>query len=225
MIKKLGHWVADYGYLFRGKLHPIWRHTPPDHYLGYVLAHKNPVILIPGITSKWHFLKYIGDALSYQGHPVYVIKELGYMMGEVPKLARIVRDFIEERDLRNVVMVCHSKGGLVGKYILAFQNADARVKKVIAVATPFLGSHMVKLIPYQNYKELLPESELVRDLDTKQDVNRSITSIYGFWDNHIWPTTHAHLEGAKNIQVPVYGHHKILFDQRVKDIVLTEVDV
>ncbi len=225
MIKKLGHWIADYSYLFREKLYPIWRHAPPSHYLGYVLEHKRPVILIPGITSTWHFLRYIGDALSHQGHPVYVVGELGRMMDDVPRLAQALKDFIEKRNLRNVIIVCHSKGGLVGKYILAFLNKDSRVKKVIAIAVPWGGSRMVKIIPHRNYKELLPESKLVRDLGKQQDANRLITSIYGLWDNHIWPTEHARLGGANNIQVPIHGHHKILFDKRVRDIVMKEVDV
>lgn len=224
MLKRIGHWILDYSYLFRGKAHPIWRHSPPAHYLGYVLARKRPVILLPGIMGTWHFLKFLGDALSHQGHPVYVVKELRFSMGEVPVLAEIVGNFIKKHDLQNVVLLGHSKGGLVGKYILAFFNGDHWVKKLIAVATPFKGSHFVKFIPNAKYRELRPESVLINQLDARKDVNPKIVSIYGVWDNYIWPTESTRLDGAKNIQVPIHGHHRILFSEQVRDIIIQEVN-
>ncbi|MBI4134606.1 MAG: alpha/beta hydrolase [Candidatus Sungbacteria bacterium] len=224
MLKKLGHWLVDYTYLFRGAMHSVWRHAPPEHYLGFVVPQKSPVVLLPGIGATWHFMRSVGDRLSHEGHPVYVIQELRFTTGEVGELASITRRFIETEDLTDLVLVGYSKGGLIGKYILAFLNADRRVKKLVAIATPFQGSRAAGAIPQKNLKELHPESSVIRQLSEERTANARIVSIYGEWDNHIWPTENARLEGAKNIQVPVRGHHKILFDKAVLDILTKEVD-
>lgn len=199
-------------------------YSPPRHYLGYIVEKKNPVVLIPGLRAKWHFLTMLVDQLSRNGHPMYVVKELGYNTDEIRRSADLVRKFIESRNLENVVIVAHSKGGLVGKEILVHHNQDQRVKKVIAVATPFAGTNVARYLPMKSIKELHPQSETIRRLQNEQQVNKHIVSIYGFFDNHVWPVESARLEGAKNIQVNTHGHHTVLLDKNVRGIVLTEVE-
>ncbi|MGC9611194.1 MAG: hypothetical protein ABSE68_03200, partial [Minisyncoccia bacterium] len=104
-------------------------------------------------------------------------------------------------------------------------NDNLRIKRMIAIATPFGGSHLAHFIPHRAAKELTPESEIIHELNKEKDVNRFIVSIFGLLDNHVWPTSSCQLEGAKNIQVPVYGHHKILFSEETRDIILKEVEV
>ncbi len=57
-----------------------------------------------------------------------------------------------------------------------------------------------------------------------KEVNRHIVSIFGVFDNHVWPENSCKLEGAKNIQVDAHGHHAILFDKSVRTIVEHEID-
>jgi len=221
---KLIHWVRDYLHAAKGHGLAFLSIKPPAHYLGYVKEGMAPIVLIPGIYTKWHFLKAIVDPLSSLGHPIYVVDKLGYNMKEIPHAAKLVRELIDEKNLRNVVIIAHSKGGLIGKYLLAKYNKDSRVRKMIAIATPFGGSCLVHLIPHRAAKELAPESEIVCELGKEKDINRFIVSIFGLFDNHVWPTLSCQLEGAKNIQVPVYGHHKILFSKETLDIVLKEAE-
>jgi len=221
---KLVHWVRDYAYAARGHGLAFLSRKPPAHYLNYVEKGRAPIVLIPGIYTKWHFLKAIADPLSRRGHPIYAIDKLGYNTDEVRNAAKLVRGFIDEKNLQNVIIVAHSKGGLIGKYLLVRYNEDSRVRKMIAIATPFGGSCLVHLIPHRAAKELAPESEIVHELKNEKDVNRSIVSIFGLFDNHVWPTSSCRLDGAKNIQLPVYGHHKILFSKETRDIVFREVE-
>jgi triacylglycerol lipase len=118
----------------------------------------------------------------------------------------------------------YSKGGLIGKHLLAFNNANSRVKKVIAIATPWSGSNIIKIIRYKSFKEIHPKSEIIKKLHEQKHVNHMVVSIFGEFDNHVWPTESCRLKGAKNIEVNIYGHHKILFDKRVHDIVMAEVE-
>ncbi len=222
-LKRISYWIEDYIHLARGQSYAFIFRRPPKHYLGFVEENKLPIILIPGVFGTWHFLKDIADPLSLNGHPVYILENLGHNLKEIPAAARIVRSLIEKEDIRDCVIVAHSKGGLVGKYVLAFFNRDKRVKKVIAIATPFAGSHIVKLFPVGPLKELLPESEVIKKLECSTEINNDIISIFGIFDNHVWPLESCRLNGARNIQIKVRGHHKILFDEKAREAILSEV--
>lgn len=223
-IKNLRYWTEDYLHLVHKQSWAFIYRKPPSHYLGHIIKGKKPIIIIPGVYEKWHFLKYISDPLSLEGHPIYVLEHIGYNLMSIDHTAKLIRELIEEKDLKNVIIISHSKGGLIGKYILGFYNQDHRVEKLITVATPFKGSHIVKFIPNMTTRELAPESDIIKTLSEKEEVNHKIVSIFGVFDNHVWPESSCSLEGAKNIQVDVYGHHKILFDKRVKEIIISEVE-
>ena len=224
MIRKITHWIHDYLHLFYRRGLAYIFYSPPKHYLGHIVKEKNPVVLIPGLRTKWHFLTKLVDQLSRNGHPIYVVKELGYNTKKIHHSANLVREFIESHDLKNIIIVAHSKGGLIGKYILIHHNKDRRVKKVITVATPFGGTDTAKYFPIKSIKEMHPHSETIQKLHKEQRVNKHIVSIYGVFDNHVWPVESARLEGAKNIQVNTHGHHTILLDKNVRGIVLAEVE-
>jgi pimeloyl-ACP methyl ester carboxylesterase len=224
MFKKLRYWVEDYIYAIHRQSYAFIFRRPAKHYLGHIVENKLPIILIPGIYEKWHFLKTISDPLSLKGHPIYVLEHLGYNTGEIHHSAKLIRELIDEKNLRDVILIAHSKGGLIGKHLLAFHNKDERIKKLIAIAAPFRGSHIVKFIPHKAAKELHPDSAIIKQLQEIKNVNGKIISIFGFFDNHIWPESSCFLEDAKNIQVNVYGHHRILSNKEVKEIVLSEVE-
>jgi len=220
----LGGWIRDYLHAIRGHSLAFLYRKPPQHYLGHIVEGKKPIVLIPGIFEKWQFLKAIADPLSLKGHPVYVPEHIGYNTKEVHRSAKLIRELIEKKDLRHVVIVAHSKGGLIGKDILAFFNQDERVEKVIAITTPFKGSDIVKFIPGKAIKELSPRSTIIKTLSEREEVNRKIVSIFGVFDNHVWPESSCYLGGAKNIQIGTYGHHKILFDKKAREIVASEIE-
>lgn len=222
-LKHIRSWVADYIHMLRGGTRMVIHRNPPDHYLGHVVTGKNPVILLPGVFSTWSFLKKISDPVSLMGHPTYVIPNLGYNLKSIPDSAHAVRRLIDEYDLRQAILLAHSKGGLIGRHLLSYHNKDGRVKKMIAVASPFGGSRIGRFLPGKALHELDPESQAIKEMHSESHANEKIVSIYGTFDNHVWPGESSILEGAKNIQVDVYGHHKILFDPKVKEIILSEL--
>jgi len=223
-MKKAIHWVHDYLHALHKQSHAFLIRTPPKHYLGHIKEGKTPIVLIPGVYEKWHFLKALADPLSLAGHPMYVLEHLGYNTKAIHHSAKIVRELIDEKKLHSVIILAHSKGGLIGKHILAFDNADDRVRKVIAIATPWKGSNIVRIFRHKSFTELHPESKIIKKLHEQGHVNNKIVSIFGEFDNHVWPTESCRLEGADNIQVEVWGHHKILFNRNVRDIVMKEVE-
>jgi len=195
--------------------------NPPKHYLGYVIENKIPVILIPGISVKWGFLKHLGDSISHLGHPVYVISKLKFNLLDIPQSAKFVRETVDENHLENAVIIGHSKGGLVGKYFLIHENNDNRIKGVIAIGAPFSGSRIVHHLRGIAFKELAPESKIVKEISFNSKVNSKIISIMPEFDNHIWSEKKSYLDGAMlNVTLPVKGHHKIVFDKKsIKKII------
>jgi triacylglycerol esterase/lipase EstA (alpha/beta hydrolase family) len=194
-------------------------------------------------------MKHLGDKISLRGHPVYIVPALGYNIYSIPTSAKTlrslivhlfprsghvvpkvrhgahaVRTFLEEKGLTSVVLVAHSKGGLIGKYLMAHHNTDERVKGMVAVASPFSGSAMAKLIPHDSFRELQKDSEIIKELEKNSDVNARIVSVIPEYDNHVWATRGSFLNGAENIEVPVHGHHKVLFSPRVVAAVLSAVE-
>ncbi len=224
MVRKLKAWVEDYVHAANlyGKSF-IYR-KPPKHYLGHINDTKVPVILIPGINTKWQFLKLIADKISILGHPIYVLRELGYNRKEINTSAKQVRALIDEKDLKNVIILSHSKGGLIGKETLIRLNEDGRILKVIAIATPFLGSNISQLVPDKTVKELSPKSQIIQEHNRNFEVNKHIISIYGMYDNHVWPTENSILKGAENIQIDVDGHHKILSNPKARDLIIQKIE-
>ncbi len=221
-MTELGSWIKDYLHLLKGYSLMYLHYKPPHHYLGFTIEGKVPVILIPGIAERWGFLKSLGDKISLDGHPVYIVPKLGHNMINIPKSAMIIKDLIEENKLKNVIIVAHSKGGLIAKYLLVHFNKDNAVKGVIAIATPFSGSALARLIRHKSFKELSPSSKLIQDLNSHTTINNRIISIYPSFDNHV--PEGSILANAENIKVNVKGHHKILFDKKVQEVVIEKID-
>ncbi len=214
-MKKTVYWIIDYYYLLAGKVSMHIYKNPPIHYLNFVVKGKNPVILIPGISNKWGFLKKLGDSLSLAGHPIYVSQLLGPNLLDISASAKIIKKIIDENNLKKVMIIGHSKGGLIGKYLLMNSNKDKRIKRLIAIATPFSGTDIASLASHKSFKELLPKSKIIEKINSNKTVNSKIISIMPVFDNHVWSKNGSFLQGALNIKVPTKGHHKIVFDKSV----------
>lgn len=196
--------------------------NPPKSYLDLALKGKSPVILIPGISNKWGFLKHLGDSISQKGHPVYVAAGLKFNFLDIPTSAKIVRSIIDENNLKEVVIVGHSKGGLIGKYLLIHQNKDEKIKKVIAIGAPFSGSKLANYTLGKSFEELTPQSKIIQEMKRNVKINLRITSIIPSFDTRVWHKKGSFLQGAKNIKIKVNGHHKIVFD---KDVIEKIIDL
>jgi pimeloyl-ACP methyl ester carboxylesterase len=222
--EKIKSWVIDYGYMIHGALSSLVYITPPKHYLGHVVDGKVPVIIIPGVLGRWSFLKKLADTISLLGHPVYVVKGLGYNLYTIPDSSKLVESIIQREHLKDVIIVAHSKGGLIGKHVLIHHNQDNNVIGMITIATPYSGSAMAKLVPLDPIKELHNDSQIIKDINAHTSVNDKIISISPLYDNHVWAEKGSFLDGAKNITVQVHGHHKIVYDQSVIDLVKDSVE-
>lgn len=180
-----------------------------------------PVVILPGIYESWHYLRPIAERLNADGHPVHVITALGLNRAPIPATAARVHAYLVDRDLTGVVIVAHSKGGIVGKHVMALDDREGRVDRLVAIASPFNGSAMARIAPNPALRAFLADDPVISGLAAERAVNARITSIYPSFDPHI-PEGSA-VEGARNIEVPVVGHFRILLQPAVITAVLAAV--
>jgi hypothetical protein len=216
-----GDWVRDYATLTELQTRAVLFPKPPESYLGHNQG-KLPIILLPGLLENWQFLKNAGDALSRNGHDVYVIPRLRYNQMNLETASHIIDFFISSHKIKDAVIVAHSKGGIEGAQVL--QNC--RNMRMIAIATPFNGSTLADHIPFGTFREMSPKNEQLIRLQVNDSVKSRIVSVYPEFDNHIPNKDGSYLEGAENTELKgVNGHHRILESPELIDVILTKIDL
>jgi alpha-beta hydrolase superfamily lysophospholipase len=191
---------------FPRMLRPLPRRRPVP--TGYAAGSERPVVILPGVYETWHFMRPIADELNRRGHPVHVVQAMGFNRDPIPATAALVARELRSRDLRDVALVAHSKGGLIGKHLLAYDDPDGRVDRLVALAAPFGGSRRARYTVGSTLRAFLPGDPVIRSLAGELAVNARITSIYPRYDPNI--PEGSRLEGAANIELPLWGHFRIL---------------
>lgn len=208
-IQNAGWWVLDYAYVVRWQLRAILDRTDPRSFRS---GDRVPVVVLPGVYETWKFLQPLIEQLHARGHPVHVVETLRRNRHPVSDAAADVAAFLRSSDLRRVVLVAHSKGGLAGKLVMVGPEAD-RVVGMLAVATPFHGSRYARMMPGQTLRSFSPMHPSILAIAAHERVNRRIVSIFGRFDPHI--PEGSELAGARNVRVPTGGHFRILAHPQV----------
>lgn len=181
----------------------------------------SPVVLLPGVYETWQLLGPIATTLARAGHPVHAVPGLGYNRRPFAEAADRTAAFLERSDLHDVVLVAHSKGGLVGKHVM-LSAAGPRVAGMVAVATPFHGSRYAQYLLGRTLRAFSPRDAALVALAAERGVDARITAVYPRFDPHI-PET-GRLEGGRNVELPLAGHFLPLGDPALVEVVVREVD-
>lgn len=212
-------WARDYAYAAGRQLRGALSRVSPDEFLG---GAGRPVVVIPGIYEDWRFMLPLIEELHAAGHPVHVVTVLQRNRLAVPRAAALIADYVRQQDLRDTLIVAHSKGGLIGKYAMTSLDPAQRISRMVAVCSPFLGSRYAGYMLLPSLRALSPRNAVTLQLSREQSVNERITSIYGLFDPHI--PEGSVLPGARNVQLPTGGHFRILAEQETIRTVLAEAD-
>jgi triacylglycerol lipase len=213
----LGLRIRDYAYAVRWQAAGVLRRHHPN-------AYRRPdatppaIVLLPGIYEHWTFLRPVADLLRTHGYDVHAVADLGYNGGTIEEMAGRVDRYIRRERIERSVLVAHSKGGLIGKWLLAHHNQAAVIQGLVTVNTPFAGSALARWLPLPALRVFLPHSPELVALTASHQVNQDIVSIYGRFDPHI--PGGSHLEGARNVRLPTSGHFLPLADPRVHEAIL-----
>lgn len=211
MLERTGGILRDYGYVARRR----WRSIrigmrPPEPIAG----ERAPVLLIPGVFETWHYLEAVGERLAAEGHPVHYVERLGLNRHPIDATAALAQRHLDELDLHDVVIVGHSKGGLIGKHMMTVDDEHGRIARLIAVNTPFPGTPLARFA-VSAWREFAPDRPVIRSLEASTEANARIVSIYTAFDQYI-PAS-SRLDGATNIELPLIGHFRVLEDPLLLD--------
>lgn len=207
LLRRVGVVLLDYLYAGRHQLRAAFDRSTPDALVAGE-GTRAPVVLLPGIFETWRFLRPLAEHIHAAGHPVHVVTALEDNRMSVAQAADLVRAHLEQHDLADIVIVAHSKGGLVAKYLMGMQDTGPRVRSAVTVATPYAGSALAALIPVPSMRALLPSSPGILRLAVNRAVNERIVSVWGWFDPHV--PGGSRLDGARNIELDVGGHFRIL---------------
>ncbi len=219
VLRKLAWWIQDYVYAAEGQIRAAVSRTPAAFFRS---GPRRPVIVIPGVYESWQFMLPLIKGLHAAGHPVHVVPDLHRNRLDVRSGAHIVARYIQQAGLRDVVILAHSKGGLIGKYLMVALDREARVTRMVAVCTPFAGSRYARHLLIPSLRIFSPRDALTLQMAKEELVNSRISSIYGLFDPHI--PEGSVLPGAENIQLPTAGHFRILADPLTLSAVLAQMN-
>jgi triacylglycerol lipase len=119
--------------------------------------------------------------------------------------ASAVVDYIRRENLSRVVIVAHSKGGLIGKQVMMTEES---VSSMVAICTPFSGSRYAEFMLLPSLRAFRANNTALVALRANEVANARIVSVFGRFDPHI--PEGSELVGAKNIQIDTGGHFRIM---------------
>lgn len=198
-------WVLDYLYAALWQARSFLPGRPPSSFRD---GEMRPVVIIPGIYETWRFMNPLVTAINGAGHPVHVMTMLQHNRRPVLAAAELIAEYLERHDLRNVVIVAHSKGGLIGKFLMLDPGSAARIDSMVSICTPFSGSRYATLMLLPSLRAFSPRNSMTLRMARERGVNGHITSIFGHFDPHI--PEGSELPGAHNIRLDTGGHFRIL---------------
>lgn len=220
-LRRGAWWAADYAYAVGRQVGGLLSRTGTDAYAHPPRPRRPAVLLLPGVYESWRFLEPLARGLHGHGHPVHVVAPFGLNRGSVPDMADLAAAELREHDLRDVVVVAHSKGGLIGKSLMGRDDVRDRVLGMVAVNTPFSGSPYARLLPLRSVRAFLPQDEVITALAAQRADNSRIVSVATCFDPHI--PTGSDLPGARNVRLGTPGHFRSLVDPRLLPLILGEL--
>ncbi len=182
-----------------------------------------PVVLVPGVYEAWHFLRPLARRLHRRGLRVHAVPALGRNHRPVPESADVLRRTLAERDLRDVVLLAHSRGGLIGKHAMLadLASGDARIASMVTVNTPFSGSRYARWVPLRAVRALVPGDAVIRALVLDRTVDARIVAVRSIWDPHVPDAVVP--PGGADVVLPTPGHFRVLADPALVDLVVRHV--
>ena len=223
MIRQALAGLVDWAYGVGWWAHALTAGGSPDAFTepGPDTAHHTPLVLLPGIWERWQYLEPLARTLHGYGHPVHFVPALGSNGAPLDASARVVADFLAERGLTEVMLVAHSKGGLIGKLAM-LADEEGRISSMVTVCTPFHGSSLAPLLPLPSLRPLAAGHASLATLGEVADMNARITSVFGLFDEHV--PEGSTLAGARNVRVPVAGHFRLLGHATCRQVVFDVVE-
>ncbi len=141
---------------------------------------KRAVVLVSGFFGSPLTWGKARTALAAAGHPVYVAR-LGFQFGNLRSYSEKLQRFLEENNLSDCYLVCHSMGGLVAAH-MGYRGRD-RTRKIFTLGTPFRGHPLAILLPFTFASwQMNPFSPFMRETQAKYRTLSSVQAVFAQFD-------------------------------------------
>jgi len=137
-------------------------------------------ILIPGFLGSWYYLRKTGNFLNNLGYKIHIVTSIERNIYPISYGVNEIKKYILKHNLSKLIIVAHSKGGIISRLLLQDTEMEKRVK------------------------------EEIKEVNKNQNGIKKIINIYPEADPYVIPNKSLYLEGARNIQVNIVGHVNIL---------------
>jgi pimeloyl-ACP methyl ester carboxylesterase len=123
------------------------------------------------------------------------------------------------------LIVAHSMGGLAVRAWLHLHGGDARVSRVITIASPHAGTWLARFGVTVNARQMRVRSSWLLRLVALEPASRyrRFVCYYSHCDNIVLPASTATLPGADNRHVPGTAHVELVHHKRIWLDVLAEL--
>lgn len=186
-----------------------------------------PVLLLHGYLATRGSLHLLERRLHERRHLVFSYR-LGLMnLGDIREsaalIARKVESLVTQTSVKQIDIIGHSMGGLVGLYYVKRLGGRHRVRRLIMLGTPAVGtwSALLGLVtaPFGKASlQLLPYSPFLRELhDTPIPPGVEVISVGGERD-FLAPLASTALAGVRHVVLPTC-HSGLLVDSSVAETV------
>jgi triacylglycerol esterase/lipase EstA (alpha/beta hydrolase family) len=188
-----------------------------------------PVLFVHGYFSNRGYFNRIVPRLEARGIAPVFTPNFPSAFTTIERFAEALHGEIERLCMATgqpqVVLVCHSMGGLVARTYLCDHGAD-RVRKLITIGTPHHGTVIACFGGGANAVQMRPGSAYLRALEVREGgagPGCRTTSIFTPHDNLVAPQESSRLPNARNVVIPGRGHVDILESRRLLEVVIEEL--
>jgi triacylglycerol lipase len=182
-----------------------------------------PILLVHGYLWDWTGWLYIRWKLARAGlGPIYAM-DLHHVFDSISEYAKEVSEVAnrieKETQKKELILIGHSMGGLVICTYATELAPAGKVKAVIAIGSPFNGTHAAHVGIGQNVKEMLPDSSFVQKVQESMEKHPEIQfyQVMSQADELIIPqlSAFANERFDHHYIVDDIGHMTLLFSSRV----------
>jgi len=185
-----------------------------------------PILLIHGYQCNrgaWFRLRPRLEAAGWVVATLSLEPSLADIDSYAEGVARRIDEVLTATGAAQVILVCHSMGGLVARtYLRRF--GSARVGRLITLASPHHGSRLAALAWGRNGRQMRIGNPWLADLG-RAPLPPGTVSFYSVHDNQVMPQhTCSELAGARNVPLPGISHLGMLLAEPVAAALLAELD-
>lgn len=180
---------------------------------------KLPVMLVQGYAEpSWYFMYGIYKDLKNNGwesiYPVNLFPNVTDIKEQAAIIAGKIEQAKKEQGVNRVDYVCHSMGGLIGRYYIQNIDSGNSIARYTSIATPHYGTNIAWLGIGEGAKQMRPGSEFLTNLNSGNPIYPNIryTSMWTKTDEIVVPAESALLRGSLIMpDISYTGHLLVLW--------------